>query len=176
MQHVALWVCLPLPSDEHCPHFWTVRLSLQSWLSIIQQCCRQLRQAKRQRTAALGGRLSQLSHMRSSINSTTDLQPYHPLPLLCSGALEYNPAGLNRTWFFPQPAKGQLPGDHWHAIYAASFKPTGTPFPLAWAPEDENVPGVDVTRAYIDAGDIPPAAEAAGTADSSARAEGTAEQ
>jgi hypothetical protein len=71
--------------------------------------------------------------------------------------LEYNAAGLNRTWFFPQPAKGQLPGSHWHAIYAASFKRTGTTFPLAWAPEDESVPGVDVTQAYIDAADPPTA-------------------
>lgn len=101
-----------------------------------------------------------------------------PSRILAPGALEYNAAGLNRTWFFPQPAKGQLPGDHWHAIYAASFKPTGTTFPLAWAPEDESVPGVDVTQAYIDA-DISPAAAApvaAGTADSRAGAEGMAEQ
>lgn len=74
-----------------------------------------------------------------------------------TGALEYNAAGLNRTWFFPQPAKGQLPGSHWHAIYAASFKTTGTAFPLAWAPEDESVPGVDVTQAYLDAADKPTA-------------------
>lgn len=76
-----------------------------------------------------------------------------------TGALEYNAAGLNRTWFFPQPAKGQLPGDHWHAIYAASFKRTGTAFPLAWAPEDGSVPGVDVTQAYIDAAVPPPSVE-----------------
>ena len=84
------------------------------------------------------------------------------IPLLCSfacctGALEYNAAGLNRTWFYPQPAKGQLPGDHWHAIYASSFKKTGTVFPLAWSPEDASVPGVDVTQTYIDAA-VPPAA------------------
>ncbi|WIA31582.1 hypothetical protein OEZ86_002470 [Tetradesmus obliquus] len=68
-----------------------------------------------------------------------------------TGACEYNTAGLNHTWFFPQPAKGQTPGSHWHAIYAASYRQTGLPFPLAWAPEDESVPGVDVTQAYIDA-------------------------
>jgi hypothetical protein len=59
--------------------------------------------------------------------------------------------GLNRTWFFPQPAKGQIPGSHWHAIYAASYRQTGLPFPLAWSPKDNSVPGVDVTQAYIDA-------------------------
>jgi hypothetical protein len=68
-----------------------------------------------------------------------------------TGACEYDAAGLNRTWFFPQPAKGQRPGDKWHAIYAASYAPTGAPFPLAWAPDDGSVPGVDVTQAYLDA-------------------------
>lgn len=87
----------------------------------------------------------------------------HP-PLLLTGALEYNPAGLNRTWFYPQPAKGQIPGDHWHAIYAASFKPTGTAFPLAWSPEDNTVPGVDVTQAYIDAAVLPPSPSSAAAA------------
>jgi len=87
--------------------------------------------------------------------------------MCCTGALEYNAAGLNRTWFFPQPAKGQLPGDHWHAIYAASFKRTGTAFPLAWAPEDGSVPGVDVTQAYIDAAVPPPAVVESSKQDSS---------
>eukprot|EP00775_Hariotina_reticulata_P006034 gene6034-6272_t len=68
-----------------------------------------------------------------------------------TGACEYHDHGLNRTWFFPTPAKEQLPGDHWHAIYAASYKPTGGVFPLAWSPEDDTVPGVDVTQRYIDA-------------------------
>eukprot|EP00878_Enallax_costatus_P044109 GHUV01052334.1.p1 GENE.GHUV01052334.1~~GHUV01052334.1.p1 ORF type:complete len:177 (+),score=31.10 GHUV01052334.1:344-874(+) len=77
-----------------------------------------------------------------------------------TGACEYNPAGLNRTWFFPQPAKGQLPGHHWYAIYAPSYKHTGTVFPLAWSPKDNTVPGIDVTQAYIDA-DIPPPSSAA---------------
>jgi hypothetical protein len=93
---------------------------------------------------------------------------------LPAGACEYNPAGLNRTWFFPQPAKGQLPGDHWHAIYAASFKPTGTPFPLAWSPEDDSVPGVDVTQDYIDA-QPPPTAAGQGAAEAAeAAADGAA--
>lgn len=89
------------------------------------------------------------------------------LALLPAGACEYNPAGLNRTWFFPQPAKGQLPGDHWHAIYAASFKPTGTPFPLAWSPDDDSVSGVDVTQAYIDT-QPPPTAAGEGAAEAAA--------
>lgn len=86
---------------------------------------------------------------------------------LAVGALEYNPSGLNRTWFFPQPARGQVPGDYWHAIYAASFTHTGTTFPLAWAPDDKLVPGVDVTQMYVDAAEqsvSPDASEAAATA------------
>ncbi len=68
-----------------------------------------------------------------------------------AGACEYDAAGLNRSWFFPDPAKQQRPGDRWHAIYAASYAGTGITFPLAWAPDDDSVPGLDVTQAYIDA-------------------------
>jgi hypothetical protein len=75
--------------------------------------------------------------------------------LLCggtsgAGACEYNEQGFNRTWFFPNPAKEQLPGDYLHAIYAASYEPTGSVFPLAWSPKDQGVQGVDVTQRYID--------------------------
>ncbi|KIZ07847.1 transglutaminase domain protein [Monoraphidium neglectum] len=68
-----------------------------------------------------------------------------------TGACEYRPEGLNRTWFFPQPAKSALPGSTMHAIYAASYQTTGLTFPLAWAPQDREVPAVDVTQGYIDA-------------------------
>jgi hypothetical protein len=37
-----------------------------------------------------------------------------------------------------------------HAIYAASYKPTGKYFPLAWSPDEKGVPGVDVTQTYLD--------------------------
>eukprot|EP00879_Flechtneria_rotunda_P002678 GHRR01002883.1.p1 GENE.GHRR01002883.1~~GHRR01002883.1.p1 ORF type:complete len:305 (+),score=65.54 GHRR01002883.1:356-1270(+) len=66
-----------------------------------------------------------------------------------TGACEYDAAGLNRTWFFPHPAKGQMPGSYWNAIYAASYKQTGVVFPLAWSPDDKGVPGLDVTQAYL---------------------------
>jgi hypothetical protein len=81
-------------------------------------------------------------------------------------------AGLNRTWFFPQPAKGQIPGNHWHAIYAASYRQTGPPFPLAWSPDDNTVPGLDVTQAYLDAPDTwaPTAVAAAAAAAAQAKA------
>jgi hypothetical protein len=67
-----------------------------------------------------------------------------------TGALEYNPAGLNRTWFFPLPAQHALPHNRMHAIYAASYKPTGLSFPLAWALQDDGVAALDVTQAYLE--------------------------
>ncbi|KAL6757256.1 hypothetical protein V8C86DRAFT_2629536 [Haematococcus lacustris] len=68
------------------------------------------------------------------------------------GAAEYNPQGLNRTWFFPNPAKQQIPWDKYHAIYAASFAPTPgyVTYPLVWSPGWLQ-PGWDVTQAYLDA-------------------------
>jgi hypothetical protein len=71
-----------------------------------------------------------------------------------TGAAEYDPAGLNRTWFFPRPAKRAVPGSRLHAIYAAGYARSskkGAYFPLAWAPHDKGVPARDVTRSYLDA-------------------------
>ncbi|MEW5297948.1 MAG: hypothetical protein WDW36_001123 [Sanguina aurantia] len=73
-----------------------------------------------------------------------------------TGAAEYNPAGFNRTWFFPHPATGQIPGDTLHAIYAVSFKPSDTYFPLIWrdTPEAKHnrvVHAEDVTHHYLTA-------------------------
>jgi hypothetical protein len=76
-----------------------------------------------------------------------------------AGPLEWTDAGYNHTWFFPQPAKRQIPGDRMHAIYAASYKPTGKYFPLAWSPDEKGVPGVDVTQAYLDTPSTAAAAE-----------------
>jgi hypothetical protein len=72
------------------------------------------------------------------------------------GAAEPDARGPNRTWFFPSPAKSATPGGA-HAIYASSFARADAngaelrPFPLAWAPEDDSVPGIDVTQSYLDA-------------------------
>uniref|UniRef100_A0A7S3QL17 Transglutaminase-like domain-containing protein n=1 Tax=Dunaliella tertiolecta TaxID=3047 RepID=A0A7S3QL17_DUNTE len=66
------------------------------------------------------------------------------------GALEANEKGLNRTWFFPQPAKSQIPGDKYHAIYAATFAPAAQAYPLVWD-KSWSQPGIDVTQSYIDA-------------------------
>lgn len=54
---------------------------------------------------------------------------------------------LNRTWF-AQRAAQQISDQPRHAIYAASFQPTGTHFPLVWAPSNRSVPAVNVTERY----------------------------
>eukprot|EP00884_Botryococcus_braunii_P010765 jgi/Botrbrau1/19690/Bobra.0003s0051.1 len=68
-----------------------------------------------------------------------------------TGAAEWTPAGWNSTWFYPEPAKRQIPGDRMHSIWATSWKTTadGT-FPLSWAPDDNFVNGLDVTKHYLD--------------------------
>ena len=61
------------------------------------------------------------------------------------GAAE--PGPLNQTWFAALAAKSK-PGDAAHGIYAASFRQTGTPFPLVWDPTNKDYPAVNVTRCY----------------------------
>ncbi len=66
---------------------------------------------------------------------------------------EYNPdpAGLDHGWLLADAARA-LQGSLVHGIYATSWKSTGAHFPMVWAPDDESVPAVDVTRRYIDLG------------------------
>eukprot|EP00164_Ancoracysta_twista_P006560 GFYU01009150.1.p1 GENE.GFYU01009150.1~~GFYU01009150.1.p1 ORF type:complete len:449 (-),score=111.35 GFYU01009150.1:77-1339(-) len=91
-----------------------------------------------------------------------------------TGASEYN-GRLNSTWFYPHPAKSQLPGQdtcNGHSIFAASYSPqpqshtdsdtdsdsdSGVFFPMAWACDDMGhcwsnstyIPAVDRTLAYV---------------------------
>ena len=71
-----------------------------------------------------------------------------------TGAAEQDPAGLDRGWFVgdASQARKEIPE---HAIYASSFKKTGTAFPLVWAPGIQWVPAVNVTDRYTSK--IPPA-------------------
>lgn len=64
-----------------------------------------------------------------------------------TGADEYDAKGLNRGWFTGAAAKA-IPGHPEHAIFAASWAPTGRHFPLAWNLQDHSVPGIDVTARY----------------------------
>jgi len=64
-----------------------------------------------------------------------------------TGACEPDPKGLDRGWFIADAseAKKDVPE---HAIYASSFKKTGTSFPLVWARRNKDVPGENVTDRY----------------------------
>lgn len=62
-----------------------------------------------------------------------------------------DPQGLDHGWLLADAARG-VPGSAVHGIWATSWQPTGHAFPLVWNMADESVPGVDVTRRYIDLG------------------------
>lgn len=62
------------------------------------------------------------------------------------GAAEPDPAGLDRAWFVGDAARA-IPGDPRHGIWALTFEPTGTRFPLVWA-RGEGAWAVDVTARY----------------------------
>lgn len=67
-----------------------------------------------------------------------------------TGADEYNAQGLNRAWFVGSASQAQA--DDWrHAIWATSWKTTGSHFPMVWSLEDKSVPAVNVTGRYAKA-------------------------
>ena len=68
-----------------------------------------------------------------------------------TGADEYDRKGLNRAWFTRDASKA-IADDWRHAIWATSWKPTGSRFPMVWDLESEEVPGVNVTGRYAKAG------------------------
>ncbi len=61
------------------------------------------------------------------------------------GASEIGP--FNQTWFVGNAAQAEGSKPE-HRIYAASFAASGTSFPLVWAPENKDVPAIDVTPFY----------------------------
>jgi hypothetical protein len=68
-----------------------------------------------------------------------------------TGAFEYSPEGLDHTWFADEIAHARKV----QVIYAASWKQTGTSFPLAWDPANTSIPGIVVTSQYKQpAGDV----------------------
>jgi len=71
------------------------------------------------------------------------------------GAAEWDARGMNRTWFFPLPAKRSLPGSRLHAIYASTWvaTPNTTTYPLVWN-ERWSQPAYDVTQSYLDAREL----------------------
>jgi transglutaminase-like putative cysteine protease len=65
-----------------------------------------------------------------------------------AGAAEPDPSGLDHGWFVGDAAKAKRDVPE-HAIYASSFKKTGLPFPLVWAPGIRWVNAVNVTDRYL---------------------------
>ena len=63
------------------------------------------------------------------------------------GAAEPDAQGLNHGWFTGDAAQARSDVAQ-HAIYATSFKKTGTHFPLIWAPQTQSVNAVNVTDRY----------------------------
>lgn len=64
-----------------------------------------------------------------------------------TGACEQDPAGLNRGWFTGDAAQAKKDSAE-SAIYAVSFRRTGTSFPLVWAPGLKDVYAENVTERY----------------------------
>lgn len=64
-----------------------------------------------------------------------------------TGADEYNRKGLNRAWFTSDASKA-IASDWKHAIWASSWKKSGSHFPMVWALKDKSVAAVNVTDRY----------------------------
>lgn len=63
------------------------------------------------------------------------------------GAAEPDPQGLDRGWFVHDASQAKRDEPR-HAIYASSFRPTGTSFPMVWARRIDWVPAENVTDRY----------------------------
>lgn len=61
---------------------------------------------------------------------------------------EYYPGGLNKSWFLADAGKAD-PNSKEHAIYASSFMPADTYFPLVWDTTITYVNAYNVTDRYI---------------------------
>ena len=63
------------------------------------------------------------------------------------GAAEPDPRGADHAWFEHDASLAQKDMDV-HAIYALSFRKTGTVFPVAWGPDQGNLSAENVTARY----------------------------
>ncbi|WP_430812179.1 MULTISPECIES: transglutaminase-like domain-containing protein [unclassified Carboxylicivirga] len=61
---------------------------------------------------------------------------------------EYYPSGLNKSWFLADAGKA-IPNNPEHAIYASSWKPADTHFPLVWDMNIKYVHAKNVSDRYI---------------------------
>ena len=62
---------------------------------------------------------------------------------------EYDTPALNEGWLLDR-LDGMPPNRVVHGVWAASFKPTGNPFPFSAFCNSPEVPGLDVTERYLD--------------------------
>jgi hypothetical protein len=72
-----------------------------------------------------------------------------------TGACEYDPAGLDNGWFLADASQA-LKDDPRHAIYASSWRTTGTTFPLVWDRRSKYVQAENVTDRYTEVATGPP--------------------
>lgn len=61
---------------------------------------------------------------------------------------EYYPDKLNKSWFVEDAGRAD-PENPVHRIYAASYKPADTYFPLVWKKGDQSIHACNVTDRYI---------------------------
>ncbi|MDL2281835.1 transglutaminase-like domain-containing protein [Parabacteroides sp. OttesenSCG-928-G06] len=62
---------------------------------------------------------------------------------------EYYIEDLDRAWFMADAGKAK-PGNPEYAVFATSYKPAESYFPMVWNRRSKDVPGIDVTQHYID--------------------------
>lgn len=65
-----------------------------------------------------------------------------------TGADEFDAKGLNRGWFAGDASKA-IESQWQHAIWASSWKETGSRFPMVWNIRNQEVSGVNVTSRYV---------------------------
>jgi len=62
---------------------------------------------------------------------------------------EYYYDALNKSWFLTDAGKADIQKPE-HCIYATSYKPADTYFPMVWDSLSHNIHGYNVTKFYID--------------------------
>jgi beta-galactosidase len=65
-----------------------------------------------------------------------------------AGADEYDPAGLNHSWFVGDAALTARSTNRLNQVYATSWRRTGDYFPLAWDSDSHEVAAVNVSARY----------------------------
>ena len=56
--------------------------------------------------------------------------------------------GYGKAWWLEKIGKAN-PDDPLYTVWATSYRPTGTHFPLEWDPTDRSIPSIDVSARYL---------------------------